>query len=128
MLNRGADTEADAAGVVTLMPGRGAAPCRCRTGPALRTHHDRLLRVERDLDEVLELLELAVTWGELDWSSAGVVPPEQWSELVENHQWHDVDRVRRLFGLAQDVAARSEGAIRRPHSVLTTAAVLSGEL
>ena len=80
--------------------------CRCadrRRG----AHHDRLLRVETDFDELLELLELAVTWTELDYSDAAVVPPERWTDFATAHDWRDRDRMERLFGLAADIALRS---------------------
>lgn len=80
--------------------------CRC-ADRQWRAHHDRLLLVENDLDELLELLELAVTWTELDYSGAAVVPPERWAEFAMAHAWDDPDRMERLFGLAADVALRS---------------------
>jgi hypothetical protein len=74
--------------------------------PALRRHHDRLLTVESDVDELLELVELAVTWGELDYSGAGVVPPGQWLEFAACHEWRDPDRAARIFSVATDIALR----------------------
>lgn len=71
-----------------------------------RSHHDRLLHVETDTDELLELLELAVTWTELDYSAAAVLPPEHWSEFAHAHDWRNPDRMERLFGLAADIALR----------------------
>lgn len=76
----------------------------CRLTPSLRRHHDRLLAVETDADELLDLLELAVTWGELDYSRATVLPPEQWPDFAARHPWQDRDRVERIFSLAVDVA------------------------
>lgn len=80
--------------------------CRC-ADRRWRAHHDRLLRVETDVDEMLELLELAVTWSELDYSDAAVVPPERWTDFALAHVWGDPDRMERLFGLAADIALRS---------------------
>lgn len=80
--------------------------CRC-PDRRWRAHHDRLLRVETDVDELLELLELAVTWTELDYSGAAVVPPERWTDFAAAHAWARPDRMERLFGLAADVALRS---------------------
>src|SRR4051794_14155172 len=69
---------------------------RCRAGCAVevasRHHHDRLLTVESDVGELLELVELAVTWGELDYSGTGVVPPWKWLEFAACHEWRDPDR------------------------------------
>ena len=87
---------------------------RCRPDRRTRAHHDRLLRVEDDPDEVVELLELAVTWGELDYSEADVVPPEAWIDFAAGHRWRHPERVLRLFSLAADVA------LRGPHPLRTT--------
>ncbi len=83
----------------------------CRRGgcvdPALAEHHDRLLAVETDDDALLELLELAVTWGELDYSREPLVPPQQWLDFALRHHWCDPDRMMRVFSLATDIASRS---------------------
>ncbi len=88
---------------------------RCRAGcrvdpahvdPALRHHHDRLLTVECDIDELLELVELAVTWDELDYSGAAVVPPGQWLEFAACHEWQDPERAARIFSVVTDIALR----------------------
>lgn len=85
----------------------GEVGCGCRCADARwRSHHDRLLRVETDVDELLELLELAVTWTELDYTEAAVVPPEYWADLALAHGWQRPDRMERLFGLAADIALR----------------------
>lgn len=84
-------------------------PCHagCPVDPALRRHHDRLLTVESDVEELLALVELAVTWGELDYSGAAVVPPEQWLEFAACHQWRDPERAARIFSVATDIARRA---------------------
>jgi hypothetical protein len=89
--------------LVTTLPCRA----RCWVDPALRRHHDQLLTVEFDVDGLLELVELAVTWGELDYSGAGVVPPEQWLEFAACHEWRDPDRAARIFSVATDIALRA---------------------
>jgi hypothetical protein len=83
--------------------------CAFGTGP-LSAHHDRLLAAETDLEALLELMELAVTWGELDYSSSDVVPPAMWAQFCEQHSWRDADLVRRVFDLATDLALRSQAA------------------
>ena len=88
---------------------------RCRPDRRTRDHHDRLLRVEDDPDEVLELMELAVTWGELDYTEVDVVPPEAWIDFATGHRWQNPERVLRLFSLATDVALR--GPHPAPHHV-----------
>lgn len=82
----------------------------CRGGcvePTLAEHHDRLLAVETDGDELLELFELAVTWGELDYSREALVPPQHWLDFALRHRWRDPDRMLRIFSLATDIASRS---------------------
>lgn len=86
--------------------GREVGDGGCRPGRRLRAHHDRLLRVEDDPDEVVELLELAVTWAELDYSEVDVVPPDAWIDFALGHRWQRPERVLRLFSLAADVALR----------------------
>jgi len=85
-------------------------PCRagCAVPPAARQHHDRLLTVEFDIGELLELIELAVTWSELDYSGAAVVPPAQWLDFAACHEWHDPDRAARIFSVATDIALRPD--------------------
>jgi hypothetical protein len=80
---------------------------RCGFRSTTRVHHDRLLSIEHNPDEVLELMELAVTWGELDYSGQRLVPPERWLEFAESHDWHDHDRASRVFSLACDIALHS---------------------
>lgn len=63
--------------------------------------------METDGDELLELFELAVTWGELDYSRESLVPPQQWLDFARRHHWRDPDRMRRVFSLATDVASLS---------------------
>lgn len=98
----------------------------CRGGcvdAALAEHHDRLLAVETDGDELLELFELAVTWGELDYSHEPLVPPQQWLDFARRHPWRDPERMLRVFSLATDIASRSArggtgaGAPLRPDPV-----------
>jgi hypothetical protein len=87
---------------------------RCRPERRTRAHHDRLLRVEDDPDEVVELLELAVTWSELDYSEVAVVPPEAWIDFAVGHRWRHPERVLRLFSLAADVALRGPHRLPAP--------------
>jgi hypothetical protein len=101
-----------------------ALSCRagCRVDPALRRHHDRLLTVESDVDELLELIELAVTWGELNYCGVSVVPPGQWLEFAACHEWRDPDRAARIFSVATDIALRTgrrETAYSLPGEVAT---------
>ncbi|MET7763658.1 hypothetical protein ABZS71_17170 [Streptomyces sp. NPDC005393] len=87
-------------------------PKRCAFSRSLRTHHDSLLSVDSDPGAVLELMELAVTWRELDYSGTQVIPPAQWLDFLDCHQWRNPDLVERIFSLATDIAQRPT---RRPH-------------
>jgi hypothetical protein len=82
-------------------------------GPT-RAHHDRLLAIAHDTSAVLDLMELAVTWGELDYSGTDVIPPDLWFQFCERHAWQDPELAMRTFALAGDVAmhSRSRGAHR----------------
>lgn len=91
-------------------PARLACMGRCRPDPARRGHHDRLLLVESDPDALLELFDLAVTWSELVYPVATMIPPARWLDFAERHRWQDPDRSLRIFGLAADVALRSAPA------------------
>lgn len=91
---------------------RAACTDGCAIDPTLRAHHDRLLTVEHDADEVLELMELAVTWGELEYAEEPLVGPEQWVAFAATHLWVDAERAERIFSLAADIAARSSVPVR----------------
>jgi hypothetical protein len=68
-----------------------------------------LLAVDTDAEAVLELIELAVTWHELDYSESSVVGPEHWDNFVERHLWMRPERAERAFSLAQDILGRRGG-------------------
>lgn len=83
--------------------------CRRRCAVAARhpEHHDRLLGVDSDPDALLELLEIAVTWHELDYTDAGVVDPADWLDFAGAHRWQYPDRAERAFSLALDIVGRA---------------------
>lgn len=119
--------------VVPLPVEHDDARCGCPPSLRRRAHHDRLLAVESNPDAVLDLFELAVTWSELDYTGADVLPPETWLDFADEHQWRRPDRVTRLFALASDVALRGPRPApgREPHGVewsLSSADILHGEL
>ena len=61
----------------------------------------------------VELMELATTWDELDYSAVAVIPPDDWLDFAAAHTWRDPELVERLFIVAVDVALR-RGARARP--------------
>jgi hypothetical protein len=99
--------------MLTQMRRSPAALSCCTVQSALRAHHDRLLRVDTDLDSMLDLFELAVTWGELDYSEAPVLAPVLWLDFARDHHWRFPERAERIFSLATDVAFRARPAAAR---------------
>lgn len=90
---------------------RRVIPVRC-TGQCgfngrLAAHHDRLLALDTAVEPLLDLLEIAVTWRELDYSDTDVIPPSMWLEFASRHAWHEPDQAMRAFALATDVAMRA---------------------
>lgn len=85
---------------------RPAASCHCRFARLAPRHHDLLLNTEGDVATALELLELATTWEELDYSDEALIPPCDWMDFAAAHNWRDPELATRLFSLAIDVAAR----------------------
>jgi hypothetical protein len=118
--------------VVPLPVDPGGDRCGCRSSLRRSAHHERLLAVESDPDAVLDLFELAVTWGELDYSGAEVLAPEAWLDFAADHAWRRPDRVLRLFALASDVALRGPRPPVRDAAgswcALSSADLLRGEL
>ena len=97
----------------TMCARRPAATCHCRFANTAPLHHDLLLNVEADVAVALELLELATTWEELDYSGQEVIPPCDWLDFVAAHNWRDPELASRLFSVATDVASRSPEPARR---------------
>jgi hypothetical protein len=97
--------------------GASVAEPRCRDtcvfDAATEWHHRRLMTIESDPEVLLELIEVAVTWPELEYSETPTIAPEDWVPFVENHHWADQDRVERIFGLATDIAMNAMRATRR---------------
>jgi hypothetical protein len=85
---------------------RPAATCDCRFASIAPRHHDLLLNVEVDVATTLELMELATTWEEIDYSEEAVIPPCDWMDFAAAHNWRDPELAARLFSLAIDVASR----------------------
>jgi len=60
---------------VQVRPRFSSCHGQCAVAARYPEHHDRLLAVDTDADALLELLEIAVTWHELDYSDAEVAGP-----------------------------------------------------
>jgi hypothetical protein len=80
---------------------------RCAATAEQAAHHDRLLLVDVDPDQLLGLIEMAVTWHELDYSRCEVLGPQDWPTFAEQHTWTHPDRAEAAFSLALDVVGRS---------------------
>ena len=78
--------------------------CSCPFAGAAPVHHDQLLRAPTDVSMALDLMELATTWGELDYSAEALIPPGDWLAFLAWHDWTDPEMAERLFGVAVDVA------------------------
>jgi hypothetical protein len=86
---------------------------RCEFGGQTEWHHNRLLAILSDPDGPLELIELAVTWAELDYSGREVIPPHRWMRFLSSHKWPDPQRAERIFSIATDVAMTATRAASR---------------
>jgi hypothetical protein len=71
------------------------ADCRCRFAQNAPGHHRRLVSLEaQPMTSLVELIEMAATWGEIEYGeSEPVIPPSEWIEFAEAHAWADGDRV-----------------------------------
>jgi hypothetical protein len=69
--------------------------CRCRFAQNAPGHHRRLVSLEaQPLTSLVELIEMAATWGEIEYGETEpVIPPSDWIEFAEAHAWTDGDRV-----------------------------------
>jgi len=89
----------------TLAPS-STVVCHCRFASAAPAHHDQLVRAATDVAEAVELVELAVSWNELDYSREAVIPPVDWLEFAAEHRWQNEGVAVRLFSAAVDIAHR----------------------
>jgi hypothetical protein len=89
--------------------------CRaaCAFGGVMVEHHDRLRAIEEDPDALVELMELAVTLPELDYSEVPIIPPGLWMAFVDSHVWVSPHRVERTFSVATDIVRTAERASRQ---------------
>jgi hypothetical protein len=89
--------------------------CRatCAFGGVMIGHHNRLMAIEEDPDALVELMELAVTLPELDFSHIPIVPPGLWMAFVGSHVWVSPHRVERIFSVATDIVRTAERASRQ---------------
>jgi hypothetical protein len=89
--------------------------CGCRFERTAPAHHRRLVALEaQPLTSLVELIEMAATWGELEYGETEpVIPPSEWIDFAEEHAWTEGDRVfNALVALASLVppAPRTETA------------------
>lgn len=90
---------------------RSSQTCSCTFRAVAPDHHDRLLELEDDAFEPLvELIEMATTWHELEYGlTEPVIGPDCWLDFAEAHSWGDPDRIIDLM-----IAL---GSIARPRRV-----------
>ena len=69
--------------------------CGCRFEQSAPAHHRRLLALEtQPMTSLVELIEMAATWGELEYGETEpVIPPGEWIDFAAEHAWVDADRV-----------------------------------
>ena len=82
----------------------------CAFDGATDLHHGRLTSLEYDQDVLLELMEMAVTWPELEYPESHTIPPDSWMAFAESHYWADPDRVERIFSIATDIVMTARRA------------------
>lgn len=99
------DTQHPAGAVVLRFRPARPAPsgCGCELRVVQRGHHDRLLHVETDFAEAVDLVDVATRWREGQYE-ARWVHPDDWELFAAGHHWNDPDKVRVLFRLAADLA------------------------
>ena len=54
----------------------------------------------------LELVELATSWDEIDYSGEVLIAPVDWLAFASEHAWCDSELAERLFAVAVDIARR----------------------
>lgn len=69
--------------------------CRCRFAKDSPGHHRRLISLEtQPMTSLVELIEMAATWGEIEYDETEpVIPPSEWIEFAQSHAWTDVEKV-----------------------------------
>ena len=65
-------------------------------------------------DAILELMEVAVTWPELEYSETPTIPPHSWMAFLESHRWADPARVERIFSIATDIVMAASRTSHQP--------------
>jgi len=69
--------------------------CGCRFEQTAPDHHRRLVSIEAEpMTSLVELIEMAATWGEIEYGEMEpVIPPSEWIDFAEEHAWTDGNRV-----------------------------------
>ncbi|MEV5966366.1 hypothetical protein AB0L70_31655 [Kribbella sp. NPDC051952] len=73
----------------------GPECCGCRFERRAPAHHRRLVALEaQPMNSLVELIEMAATWGEIEYGEIEpVIPPDEWIDFAEAHAWDDGNRV-----------------------------------
>lgn len=80
--------------------------CSCAFREVAPAHHDRLLALEADAFEpIVELIEMATTWHELEYGlDEPVIGPDCWVEFADQHSWADRSRIIELMLALSSIA------------------------
>ena len=109
-----------------------ALSCECALRPLAPEHHDRMLMLEADpFDTLVELVEIAATWEEVEYDeNNAVLAPCHWLDFADQHSWNDPNRVYELM-LALVSAARprlpSSGVLAINDSSIPSLRLVEGE-
>ena len=88
--------------------------CSCSFQRSHPEHHERFVQIESEgIYGATELVALALTWDELDYSDYPVIAPDQWPSFVAAHQWHDAEAVGELVDVALDCLRRGRRGVAR---------------
>lgn len=80
------------------MASESGSPCPCGFWADAPEHHDELLSVETaSFDAVTSIIEMAVTWNEVEYDERPLIDPSEWLDFADAHTWSDPARVTDFF-------------------------------
>ncbi|GAB3201192.1 hypothetical protein GCM10027062_22660 [Nocardioides hungaricus] len=95
--------------------------CGCRFEQSAPAHHRRLVALEHEpMTSLVELIEMAATWGELEFGeSEPVIAPADWIQFAQEHAWSDADRVFDALVALSSIALSSVAPARSSLATVT---------